>query len=310
MRLLQCAGFVAAAILLYAGTFIVLSRWNTGNGPMVHQIADYYKYRGGNSLQRFREFDAKAKYDAVILGSSHAYRGYDPAVFAEQGYSVFNLGSSAQTPLNSLRLANTFLDSARTPLLILDVYEGTLSNDGLESTMDLVMNLPTFGEAADMAWAMRDLRGLNALALRTLSPSRASYPADPKYMALGFAPHRDSIKTMAGAPSGKLPVLDRRQKRCFKDLLDLCQERGIKVVVSSHFARSNRRAAYHVPLATYIKHTLSGSGMPYLDFTDAPHIDDRNWFADENHLNLTGADIFTRQLVDSLESLGYLHKPQ
>ena len=79
--------------------------------------------------------------------------------------------------------------------------------------------------------------------------------------------------------------------------------------MTCHYARRDRRGKPHEVLAHYMDTILTGTGIPDLDYTNTPGIEDRNWFFDTNHLNSTGADIFTEQLVDSLEALGYLRKP-
>ncbi|HRP80476.1 MAG TPA: hypothetical protein PLY76_01105, partial [Flavobacteriales bacterium] len=86
----------------------------------------------------------------------------------------------------------------------------------------------------------------------------------------------------------------------------LCRERGIRLVVAQHQARQGTNRVRHEAFAAYIRSELAGTGIPFLDFAFAPGLNDLDHFADHNHLNAAGAHIFTEQLVDSLESLGYL----
>lgn len=303
-------------ILLFIGTVLVLylaAVWGmchlpVQGKPLIYRTGDYYNWPGGDTWQRFHEYDPKVRRDVVIIGSSHAYRGYDPSVFTQRGLSAFNLGSSAQSPLNSYFLIDHYLDSTNCPLLILDVYEGSMASSGLESTADLTQNQPNDAAALGMAWSLHDLRGLNMMALRMLGRREVPYYTAPDYQGLGYCPMPDSIKLAAGPP-GKNQVLAARQCHFFEKIVRLCRERGIRMVVSSHFARADRRGAPHAALASYVDSVLAGTGIPYLDFSEAPGIEDKNWFADNTHLNAAGARIFTGQLVDSLETLGYLRKP-
>ncbi|MBP8824421.1 MAG: hypothetical protein KBH07_12335 [Flavobacteriales bacterium] len=302
--------FAAVAAGLYTLAMAIMAHLPFMGKPLVYRTGDYYTWPGGDTWLRFREFDPRQRYDAVIIGSSHAYRGYDPYVFAQRGHKVFNLGSSAQTPLNTYWLVQEFLDSTNTPLLIFDVYMGSFRNRGLESTADLCQNQPSDAAAAGMAFDLRDLRGLNLLAVRCLTDHRQPFYTDTSYQGLGFVPTPDSIKAAAGPPPAAAVSLDPRQRHFFEAIVALCRERGIALVVSSHFERFDRRDLAHQPVASYIGQALAPTGVRYLDFTNAPGIDDRNWFADHSHLNLAGARLFTGQLVDSLEQLGYLpHKP-
>lgn len=303
---LHAGKFLLVSAVLYLGAMAVLAYLPLGRTMAVYRTGSYYVTPGGPTWAQFKEYDPKERYDAVIIGSSHAYRGYDPEVFAARGHRVFNLGTSGQSPLNTYWLIHSFLDSVNAPLVILDVYTGTFIATGLESTADLMRNQPSDGAALGMAWSLRDLRGLNLFALRTVDPNPAPVRTANAYRGSGFTPHVDSIKTEAGPPPAEALVLAPRQMKLFEDCLALCKQRGITVVLSSHYARADRRELFHRPLAQYLESTLPGTGIRYLDFTATPGIDDRNWFADGNHLNLAGARIFTHQLVDSLETLGYL----
>jgi hypothetical protein len=298
--------FLAVLLLLYFGAMAVMAHLPFQGRPLIFRTGDYYEWPGGDTWQRFQEFDPQERQDAVIIGSSHAYRGYDPFVFRDRGFKVFNLGSSSQTPLNTYPLIEHFLDSAHCPVLIFDVYEGSFTNTGLESAADLTQNQPSDAAALEMALALHDLRGLNMMTLRMLTRQDSPYYTAPGYQGLGFCPMVDSINTEAAAKPAKRTELSSVQRHCFEQCVRLCRERGIRLVVASHYARRDRRGTAHRVLASYVDSVLDGTGVPYLDFTDHPGIDDRHWFADAGHLNLTGSRIFTGQLVDSLESLGYL----
>lgn len=297
--------FLVAALGLYLLAMLVMARVPINGLPLVFRTADYYTWPGGDSWACFREFMPDTTYDAVVLGSSHAYRGYDPYVFAEEGYRVFNLGTSAQTPLNSYFILKRYLDSTNAPLIIFDIHEGVLINDGFESTSDLTINLPDAGPALGMAVAQRDLRTVNLVALRMGLDRRAPYYTEPGYLGLGYSPKPDSLK--AAIPGEPRPVvLNERQGEFLERCIRLCNERGMRMVIVSHYARANMRGDYHRPLTNYLDSLLGDTEVPYLDFSSVPGIEDMDWFYDYNHLNRAGARHFTRQLVDSLEALGYL----
>lgn len=300
--------FVLLCGVIYLAAMTVMAHLPFQGKPLIFRTGDYYNWPGGDTWQRFQEFEPKQHYDVVIIGSSHAYRGYDPFVFTQLGLSVFNLGSSAQAPLNTYWIVKEYLDSTNTGLLILDTYEGVMQGTGLESTSDLTQNQPSDAAAAGMAWSLRDLRGMNMVALRLLARNSSPFYTDTAYAGLGFVPQPDSVKTDAPPPPKKPVVLAPRMQYFLDQTLALCRARGIPVVISSHYARRDRRGSAHEVLARYLAQISRCTGVPYLDFTDAPGIEDRNWFLDNNHLNATGARIFTEQLADTLEVLGYLKR--
>ena len=299
--------FLAITLALYVAALFALSHIKERGRAVVFRTGDYYHWPGGDTWQRFREYDPKVRQDVVIIGSSHAYRGYDPRVFTGRGLSAFNLGSSGQTPLNTLYLIEAFLDSSNTSLLVFDIYEGVLAADGLESTSDLVQNQPNTKAAVGMTWSLQDLRGLNLITQRLVGDQGTPYYTSDEYLGLGFAPSQDSVKLPTKGTSAPV-AFDPRQQAFFAQCLDLCQRKGIRTVVASHYARYNMQGSYHAPTRRFIDSTLAGRGIPYLDFTEVPGIDERNWFADHNHLNATGARIFTEQLADTLEALGCVQR--
>ncbi len=302
----QVCFFLGISAVLYVAIMAFMSHVRVLGRPLVFRTGDYYNWPGGDSWARYRTFDPSVRYDAVIIGSSHAYRGYDPYVFRDRGYTVFNLGSSSQTPLNTYQLIKYYLDSTNCPVLIFDVFERVFRDTGLESTSDLTQNQPSDAAALGMAWELRDLRGLNMMALRMLTDLDKPYYTEKDYVGLGFSVLTDSMKYDAPAPPSSVPPLLDRQKHFFEACVRLCNERGIRVVVSSHYERRDWKGTAHADFATYINSVLSGTGIPYLDYTDTKGVDERNWFGDKAHLNVTGARIFTGHLVDSLESLGIL----
>ncbi|NHW60088.1 hypothetical protein HA378_33495, partial [Escherichia coli] len=72
--------------------------------------------------------------------SSHAYRGFDTRVFSKNGISSFNLGSSSQSPINTQVLLKQYLDRIKPKMIVYEVYAGTLSADGVESSLDMLSN--------------------------------------------------------------------------------------------------------------------------------------------------------------------------
>ncbi len=301
--------FLFVTATLYGTTMVLLSRIMADGRPLIYSTAKYYKWPGGVSWFRFKEYDPTKQQDAVIIGSSHAQRGYDPRIFSKHGYRVFNLGSPSQTPSNSYYLIQAFLDSLNAPLLIFDAYSGVLRVDGLESASDLIINQPNLGASAGMAWALGGLRAFNLYTLRLFNPDRKPLetPLLGKYLGLGYISAPDSIGTVADSVQ-KWKPLWRSQSRYFQRCIQLCKERQIQMVVTAHFARSEQRGTYHRAFVQYMDSLLAGTNIPFLDFTDAPGIQDKNWFMDSQHLNTAGAVIFTELLIDSLESRRYLRK--
>ena len=94
----------------------------------------------GHLNSRVKDIKNHSDVDVLFLGSSHAYRGFDPRIFKKHGITSFNLGSSSQTPIQTEILLNRYLNSLNPKLVVYEVYPGFLRNDGVESALDLIAN--------------------------------------------------------------------------------------------------------------------------------------------------------------------------
>lgn len=297
--------FLLITMGLYGLAFFALTRIRIGK-PLIYRTADYYQWKGGVTHMKFKEWDPAARWDAIVIGSSHAYRGYDPRVFEQHGHRVFNLGSTAQTPLSTYTLLKHYVDSARTPLVIIDLYENAMDQDGLESVSELSQNLPDDAAAAELTARFGDLRSLNMFTLRIMDRNGPVMYTDRNYKGRGFAIKADSIKKAVRYDVGRPLRLNERQQKYFVKCLDLCAARGIQVVLCTHYYPYQSDHARHAAFKTWADEVIAGRGIRWLDFAYTHHLDDEDHFCDHNHLNEAGAALFNAQLVDSLEQLGYL----
>jgi hypothetical protein len=117
----------------------------------------------GHMYTRMKELKSTGKVDVLVIGSSHAYRGFDPRIFAHAGIKIFDLGSSAQTPIQTEILVKKYSERLGPKLVIFEVFPGVFSNDGVESSVDLISNGPI-----DFSTIMMALRINNLITYNTL----------------------------------------------------------------------------------------------------------------------------------------------
>lgn len=91
-------------------------------------------------LLRMREAKQTETVDILFLGSSHTYRGFDPRIFRRHGFTSFNMGSSAQTHIQTELLLKRYLDTINPSLVIYEVYPAVFTSDGVESSLDIISN--------------------------------------------------------------------------------------------------------------------------------------------------------------------------
>ncbi len=89
----------------------------------------------GHRLENIKDY---YNVDVLFLGSSIAYRGFDTEKFNMHGLKSFNLGSSAQTPMQTNVLLQRYYSRLNPKLVIYEVYPPAFSWDGVESSIDLI----------------------------------------------------------------------------------------------------------------------------------------------------------------------------
>src|SRR5688572_15501507 len=98
----RVVGFISIFIVVYgisvvlAGILLPVSL--RPNIPFLKGVYGHYHSRAVEAKDY-------GSVDILVLGSSLAYRGIDPRVFSKKGIRIFNLGSTAQTPIQSVCLA-------------------------------------------------------------------------------------------------------------------------------------------------------------------------------------------------------------
>lgn len=305
--LLSGLTFLGIGIVLYVLTFLVLCRTQVGSTPSILRSNNYYAFLSGTDQERFEGFDTTRRYDVVVLGSSHAYRGYDPALFAARGWDLHVLGSSAQTAMHGHYLLRDLLPSGRTGLLIIDLYAPTTwMQDGLESTSLLTRNLPWDRTARSISWAQQDLRAWNMWMLRLIGTNERPLPADTTCRS-GYCPQPDSLhRAVQPVPPRAFTPLPHQLEH-FRRMLALADERGIPTVLVTHYLHGSSDRALHEAFHRQVMEELRAyPHIRYIDLAYGHAADDRHHFHDQGHLNQAGVDLFNDQLMDSLVTLGLL----
>lgn len=302
----KAALFLGVSIVVYAATMYALYHVPVFGHPLLYKCGDYYQGKGGVSYQKFQELDTARHYDAVVIGSSHAYRGYDPRLFAARGFSVFNLGTSAQAPMNSYFVLSNYVSARNCGLVIFDLYENTMEHDALESTSDLTRNISSERAAMQLALAAKDPRAVNLMALRWLSRHEPATRADSTYRSGGFAERTDSLKREAHFEHGLPLRLDSTQVGYFRKCIAYCRERHIPLVLVTHYYPNASDHERHQLFHAFVEREIAGTGIHYVDLAYAGRVDDRDHFYDHNHLNAAGVELFNTQLLDSLATLRIL----
>lgn len=314
-RLGRALGFVALVAALWVVALGVASRVEWGRYTVLQCLTRNYLTPGGQfqSLRRFREAEARGPVDVVFFGSSHAYRGFDPRLFAARGLTTQNLGSTFQTPLNTRAVAEVYLPRLRPKLVVFEVYYQTLAADGLESVRDLAVNTPASWPMTRMAVSTWDLGAIGFATSKALGfvPDERAFEQEPQpgetFVEGGYvesARHRAVLE-----PGAPLHVeLREEQIERLIDVTRYVRAAGARAVwvmhplPSDHLARIPDRPA----LTARIERAARDADVEYWDFDDRVELDPLLDYTDFHHLSASGVAKFDGALLDALERGGYV----
>ena len=296
------------SICIYFFVFLILFSLKLGDTPLVYRTSDAYHWFGGDTYQRFSEFEKNKNFDVIILGSSHAYHGYDSRIFKASGINAFNLGSSGQSIFNTEIIARNFVNQKNCKLVVLDIYPGTFQTDGFESSSDLIANVSSNNAAIEIAKGQKDIRVINMLVLRFLSHkfSKPIYQ-DEHYVEGGYVIKKDSVKKDYNfEPYLSEYELTSKNLNALKKMLLYFNEQNIKCIVVNHPMPTDISPDKFDLFNKEIQAIVNLTGHEFKNFALGHNLDTKNHFYDHHHLNHAGVSIYNEQLISYLRENSYL----
>ena len=309
-------------ILLFSGCFLVgylLLVRLLGNTPL-HGNISYIPNNYGHLHSRIVDVANHHDVDLLFLGSSHAYRTFDTRQYEAAGISAFNLGSSNQTPLQTLALLRCYLDSLRPQRVVFEVHPDVLQNNGEESAIDMLYNCPVSSPMLHMVRKLRSVKVYNNLIysmergygniplcdsvihLNLLLPD-TSFPSTFAYVRGGFV----EMNPVYGQHPRLLPpdtiVVNPLQLESLRQCTALLKERGIPYVL---LEVPSSRMLYR----SYCNHRefedLMAREGRYINLNDTlslmSQLEDSIHYVDDDHLNLKGTNIVNEYIIKCILS--------
>lgn len=258
----------------------------------------------GHVKKRLDEAKQTSNVDVLFLGSSHTFRGFDTRIFQKAGLKSFNLGSPAQTPLQTEYLLEQYLDKLKPKLVIFEVYPMTFSIEGVEASVHLIANEEVNSGILEVAVEQNSVIVYNTLLLSFLEQSLGLEIKDKiarkneRYIPGGYLERNLEYFDRTPRPKQALNY-DEEQFKWFEKNLQLVKARNIEYILV--------QAPY--PKATYNAFTnldefdlrMEQYGE-YYNFNEAMDLDDSLNYMDDSHLNQNGVNAFNKQLIDTLKS--------
>jgi hypothetical protein len=262
----------------------------------------YYPEGGaGHSQLRFEEAASQKGVDLLFIGSSHAYRNYDTRIFDNSQLRSFNLGSTAQTPTQTLQILQSLGEDLSPKYLIIDFFLPLFYNEGIESSIDLLANTKFY----PMRWEEhRNMKWYNAILFRSLSKNilnlkskqcSATIGTD-QYIPGGYVESHQNFNSKHETPKSTAE-LNPKQIQAFAQIIQWANNRNIKwIVVQSPMMNVQATVAYKsLPkeIQTLIPENRFINGQLAIE----PQY---KFFIDADHLNPSGVKTFNTWLLDTL----------
>lgn len=277
------------------------------------------KYLRGSDemlLDRLRDIDPAQRYDILVMGSSHAYRGMDPRVFAKHGWRMFNLGSSSQTPAQTAVLLEHHLHHIRPDLTVIEIFPSTFEHRGVEAALDVISNDRVDRATIRMAFGTGDITALNTLVYALFRQclgldgdhtGPAVRPNGDRYISGGYVQRGDTTyRPGRTAPFPDWQPLPRHLHR-FEANIATLRAAGSDVVIVHTPVMPNFRRNEAGQAAVHQYFSAQG---PYLDMSALFAPTDTALFYDGHHLTQRGVERFNAALIARLQADGHLKMPE
>ncbi len=273
--------------------------------PLFPQNLKYRIGGPGHTYSRLSEVKKTQNVDVLFLGSSHTYRGFDTRMYEHVGIKSFNLGTSAQTPIQTEILLHRYLDSLHPKLVIYEICPATFLLDGVESSLDLIANDRNDFGSFKMALKLNNVKTYNsliygivrdALNLNT-SHVESAKKGDDLYVSGGFVERK--VQHFKPILNGKEEIdINANQLTAFTQVMHLLKEKNIKtILVNAPIAPIK----YHEYANTQYFDSLMQTYADYYNFNNILHLNDSLHFYDSHHLNQIGVKIFNEQLIEIIK---------
>jgi hypothetical protein len=248
-----------------------------------------------NELSHFKNVDY------WVLGSSHAYRGYDPRVFAQYGLKMVNWGSSAQNAVQSEWIFDKYIDSIKPKKIILDIYPLMLNHENLLPYLDFWMNdiTSTFPLTKINYSNINEVNTSIFTFLKKKMNVSTFNDASLRgtYIKGGYVESNQKFKKQVEDYKTKNYKILPLHAQAIERIVQKCKDRNIKLyMIQSPVTKPH----YEIVLNNKEINEYFSTFGNYYNFNQTLSLTN-DFFFDNNHLNQKGVEVFNRRLIEVLE---------
>jgi len=281
------------------------------------------KKSGKGDLGAWNElYKGDIRSDLVIYGASRALVHFDPEILSDSlGMTVYNLGMNGHNFWLEYLRHRVLLEHNQTPkIIVLSPDPFTLYKR--PDLYDPIQFLPYLREPQMRAYTSSyegyDYFDYRVPLLRYYAKPKALFQA----AALTFFPGRLKPTRRRGYEPSDLQwtgdlekakragmqtriALDSASVRLFYSWLDECRSLGIKVifVTTPEYVEGRSLIVNRDEIRALYRDAATARGIPFLEYTDDSISNNRRYFYNSQHLNRTGAELFSRRVAHDLKVL-------
>ncbi len=271
--------------------------------PKFFENLPYYL---SDTTLRLNDIPKKRSVKLLFIGSSHAYRGFDPRIFENEGYTCFNLGTSSQTPIQTNYLLKKYLDKLNPQTVIYEVNPEILASDGLESTLDIIANDHLNLESVELALDTKNIKSYNTfiysyfrqvIGIKNQTPD-ISHKGDNYIENSGYVEKIYFFDTTNVIKEKIDYQIRASQLLAFKSIIEQLKSFSCTIILIQ--APVSRRE-YNQYTTTQKADSIFNSYGTYYNFnTNRKYLSDSLHFYDSHHLNQKGVIIFNKKVLELL----------
>ncbi len=270
--------------------------------PRFFENLPYYL---SDTTLRLNDTSKKTPVDILFLGSSHAYRGFDPRIFEKEGYNSFNLGTRSQTPIQTNYLLDRYLGKFNPKTVIYEVNPEILASDGLESTLDIVANDCLNFESLLLAMDTKNIKSYNTFIYSYFRQLVGIKNQKPTIYHKGDIYIKNSgyvEKIKFDTANIVKETIDYRikehQLEAFKSVINKLEYHAINIILIQAPVTEQE---YNQYTTTQKTDSIFNSYGTYYNFnTDREQFSDSLHFYDSHHMNQKGVSIFNKKVLKLL----------
>ncbi len=293
--------FIAIAIPLY---IVLLILFGELMPPFLTKNLKYKKGGIGFMDKRLSDIKKAKTIDVLFIGSSHTYRAFDPRIFKKKGFNIFNLGSSAQTPIVSKYLIDEYLNTLEPKKIVLEVYPELLTTDGVESTLNVISNKKMSLSLIDFSFKFKNLTIFNTLIFSiykdlTKGGVINSYnhgPNTDKYIYNGYVESSVVFKTNKKIEKKRYLKLNKSQLTKLDEIISLLKEKNIPLTLIQTPITTGKFNSF---TNNKLIDSILKAKAKYINFNNFLKLKD-SLFIDGDHLNQRGVNYFNEKIFEHI----------